>query len=129
MWKLLLWMGVLIAGPTLGIQGWAIAHQSENWGTMAFTVLTLAQLVNAMAVRTETESLFSLGLLSNKPLLATVSVTLVLQLAVICLEPLQRLFHTAPLTSGELAICLLLSLVVLAATEADKWRCRSKRRP
>ena len=50
--------------------------------------------------------------------------TVVLQLAVIYLPPLNAVFHTAPLSPQELAICLALPLVVVLAVEMEKWLSR-----
>jgi Ca2+-transporting ATPase len=63
---------------------------------MLFTNLTLAQMGNALAVRSNKDSLFKIGLLSNKPLLGAVSLTFLLQLAVTYLLALQMVFGTTP---------------------------------
>jgi Ca2+-transporting ATPase len=44
-----------------------------------FTTLTLAQMAHVLAIRSERVSLFRIGLFSNKPLLAAVSLTVLLQ--------------------------------------------------
>jgi len=72
----------------------------------------------------ETESLFTIGLFSNKPLLGAVLLTLVLQLAVIYLPPLQPIFKTQALTAGELAFCLAMSGIIFIAVELEKWLVR-----
>ena len=56
---------------------------------MVFTVLTLAQLAQLLAIRSERDSLFTQGLWSNLPLLAAVLLAVALQLATIYLPPLQ----------------------------------------
>ena len=50
---------------------------------MVFTTLTLSQMGHALAVRSSRDSLFKIGLLSNKPLLGAVLLTFVLQMAVV----------------------------------------------
>jgi Ca2+-transporting ATPase len=126
LWQQALWMGTLIALLTLGTQAWAINAGSDHWQTMAFTVLTFSQLANALAVRTERESLFSIGLLSNRPLLATVVLSIGVQLAVIYVPALQKIFHTQALTAAELAVCLALPALVVVASEAEKWFVRHR---
>jgi Ca2+-transporting ATPase len=126
LWQQALWMGTLIALLTLGTQAWAINAGSDHWQTMAFTVLTFSQLANALAVRTERESLFSIGLLSNRPLLATVLLSIGVQLAVIYVPALQKIFHTQALTAAELAVCLALPALVVVASEAEKWFVRHR---
>jgi len=95
---------------------------------MVFTTLGLSQMGNALAVRSDRESLFKLGLLSNKFLLGAVLLTLVLQMAVIYLPFLQRIFDTTPLDWRELSISLALSTVVFVAVEISKWIKRRRER-
>ncbi len=123
-WQHIVWVGLLIAALSLGAQAWAFHGGSDNWQTVVFTVLTLCQLVHAMAIRSEKESLFTQGLLSNLPLLGAVVFTVGLQLMVIYLPFLNLIFHTNPLTMAELAVCFSLPLVVLIAVEAEKWLVR-----
>jgi P-type Ca2+ transporter type 2C len=92
---------------------------------MVFTVLSLSQLGLAMAVRSERDSLFTLGLGSNLPLLGAVLLTLALQLAVIYVPWLNGIFHTQPLSGQELAVCLVLSCVVFVAVEIEKALVRA----
>ena len=87
---------------------------------MIFTVLTLSQMGHAMVVRSDRESLFSLGLRSNKPLLGAVLITLALQMLVIYWGPLQRVFGTQPLTMLELTIALAAATIVFWAVEFEK---------
>ena len=124
MWQHMLWIGLLIGGVSIFTQAWAINHELPHWQTMTFTTLTVAQLVHSMVIRSETESLFTIGLFSNKPLLGAVLLTLVLQLAVIYLPPLQPIFKTQALSAGELAFCLAMSGIIFIAVELEKWLVR-----
>jgi Ca2+-transporting ATPase len=110
----------LIGGLSIGAQAWAYHSGSENWQSVVFTTLTFCQLAQALAIRSERDSLWTLGLTSNLPLLGAVLLTFVLQLAVVYLPVLQNLFHTTPLSVEELAVCCLLPLVVLAGVEIEK---------
>ncbi|MGA9991394.1 MAG: cation-translocating P-type ATPase C-terminal domain-containing protein, partial [Thiobacillaceae bacterium] len=73
-----------------------------------------------LAIRSERESLFSLGLFSNPAMVGAVLLTFVLQLAVLYMPLLQPIFKTAPLSLAELGLCLALSSVVFAAVEIEK---------
>ena len=126
MWIGVIWVGVLIGGLSIGAQAWAYHTGSANWQTMVFMVLTLSQLMNALVVRSERQSLFTLGLFSNRYLLGAVLLTLVLQLLVVYWPPAQQVFKTSALTPQELLICLLLPLVILLATELEKWVIRRR---
>ena len=124
MWQHMIWVGLLIGGLSLLAQAWAYESGWAHWQTMVFTVLTFAQLVHALAIRSERDSLFSIGLLSNLPLLGAVLFTVALQLGVIYLPWANALFRTAPLSAGELLICFAPPLVVLAAVEAGEGAAR-----
>jgi Ca2+-transporting ATPase len=75
-------------------------------------------------VRSESASLFRIGLFSNLPMLGAVLLTMLLQLAVIYLPVLNPIFHTQPLPAFDLAVCLALSALVLVVVETEKWLVR-----
>ena len=78
----ILWVGLLMGLVALGIGFWGWSTNNPYWPTMVFTTLTLSQMGNALAVRSERESLFKQGIFSNKLLLAAVIVTFVLQMGI-----------------------------------------------
>jgi len=116
--------GILMAAVTLLAQGWAIGAGLAHWQTVPFTVLTFAQMAQALAIRSERESLFRQGVFSNPALLGAVALTILLQLAVIYLPPLNPLFGTAALSAGELAVCFGLAALVFVAGEIGKFLAR-----
>jgi len=124
MWQHIVWVGLFVGGISIASQAWAISRGVEYWQTVVFTVLTISQLFHSMAVRSETESLFRIGLLSNLPMLGAVLLTLLMQLAVIYLPAMNSIFHTRPLPLFDLAVCLLLSSSVLLVVEIEKWLMR-----
>jgi Ca2+-transporting ATPase len=112
-----------MAGIVLLLQAWTITTGSIHWQTMVFTVLCLTQLGNVLAIRSERESLFTIGLFSNEPLLGAVLVSFLLQMAVVYLPPLNSVFRTEPLSLGELALALVSSSLIFFAVETEKaWR-------
>ncbi|VAX33855.1 Cation-transporting ATPase, E1-E2 family, partial [hydrothermal vent metagenome] len=122
------WVGLLMAGIVLSVQAWTIRTESAHWQTMVFTVLCISQLFHVLAIRSEKESSFRIGLLSNKPLLGAVILSFGLQMAVIYIPFLNPLFRTEPLSAGELAITLAVSSVVFFAVEGEKFFKRRFRR-
>ncbi len=122
-----IWVGLLMGLVSLFTQAWAIRTGHENWQTMVFTVLCLSQMGNVLAIRSEKESLFSQGLLSNMPLFGAFILTFALQMATIYIPFLNPIFKTKPLTVGELMTTLLLSSVVFFAVETDKFLRRKRR--
>ncbi|HZW50361.1 MAG TPA: cation-translocating P-type ATPase, partial [Rudaea sp.] len=108
MWQHMLWVGLLMAGLTLFVQAWAYHTGHAHWQTMVFTVLTLTQLVHVLAIRSEKESLFAIGLFSNRPMTLTILTTFLLQMATIYVPALNPIFKTEALDAGELALCLVI---------------------
>ena len=116
-------IGLLLAALCLGVQHWAIQSGDTHWQTMVFTVLTLAQMALVLAIRSENDSLFTIGLFSNKPLLGAVLLTFALQMATIYVPWLNPIFKTQPLALWELALCMGLAALVFVAVELEKaWR-------
>ena len=115
-----IWVGLFMAVVTVSAQAWAIHVGDAHWQTMVFSVLCLLELGNVMAIRSERESLFTQGVLSNKALLVTVVATIALQLTTIYVPALNSVFKTAPLSAGELLLVLLLSSIVFFAVEMEK---------
>jgi len=127
MWQHILWVGLFVGALSIGAQAWAYGRGVEYWQTVVFTVLTVSQLFHSLAVRSESASLFSIGLTSNPAMLGAVTVTLGLQLAVIYVPELNPIFHTQPLPLADLLVCLGLSSLVLVAVEFEKWLVRRGR--
>ncbi|WP_018617456.1 cation-translocating P-type ATPase [Segetibacter koreensis] len=117
----IVWVGLLMAGVTLGVQAWALHNNDVHWQTMVFTVLSLSQLGHVLAIRSEKEFLLRQGLFSNLPLLGAVLLTFILQLTVIYLPYANQLFKTQPLSLVELFICVVASAIVFHAVEIEKW--------
>ena len=127
MWQHIVWVGLLIGGLSIASQAWAYARGVDHWQTVVFTVLTLSQLFHAMAVRSDSQSLFRLGVGSNPPLLGAVLLTVGLQLAVIYVPVLNPVFKTQPLPLFDLAVCFAVSSLVLVAVEVEKLLVRRGR--
>ncbi|HBR22021.1 MAG TPA: calcium-translocating P-type ATPase, PMCA-type [Nitrospiraceae bacterium] len=124
----IIWVGLLMGAASLFTQAWSIKTGNAHWQTMVFTVLCLSQMGHVLAIRSETESLFSQGLFSNKPLLGAFALTFALQMATIYISFLNPIFKTEPLTLNELLFTLAISSVVFFAVEIEKLirrrRCR-----
>jgi Ca2+-transporting ATPase len=119
LWQHVLIVGLLMGLIPLGLGLWAEADD-RPWQTMVFVSLALLQLGHAMAVRSERDSLWRLGLLSNKPLLWAVLGTFALQLLVVYWPPAQNLLDTEALDVTELGVVLIASTGVFWAVEIEK---------
>ena len=95
-------------------------------GELVFTTLTISQMGNVLALRSDRESLFTIGLLSNRSLLGAVVLTFGLQMAVVYLPFMQRLFETSALSATDLAISLIVSTIPFSAVELQKLLARRR---
>jgi P-type Ca2+ transporter type 2C len=118
------WVGLLIGAVSLAGLGWAYTSGAENWQTVVFTVLVLAQLGHSLAVRSETYPLLGRRFFANPALLGAVVLTIGLQMAVVYTPWLQDIFRTQGLTTQQIAVCFGLALVVPLAVECEKFLVR-----
>ena len=119
------WVGLLIGGLGLGIGSWYYFGGRPEWQTMIFSSLAFAQVGQALASRSNRESLWTLGLGSNPLLLGMAALVSLLQLAVIYVPPVAAFFSATPLSLPDLLIALGAGVVVLAAVEVTKlWDLR-----
>ena len=92
----------------------------DRWKTMVFTTLCLAQMGHALAVRSDTQLTIQMNLFSNPYVLGAVTVTTLLQLLLIYVEPLRNFFNTHWLSPTELAICFGFSMLMFVWIELEK---------
>jgi Ca2+-transporting ATPase len=124
LWLHAVWVGLLIGGVTLAVQAWAWTTGHAHWQTMAFTTLTLSQMGHVLSIRSERDSFFTQGPLSNTPLLGAVLLTFALQMATIYVPFLQPIFKTEALSAAELGVCIVASAVVFMGVEIEKLLTR-----
>jgi len=115
----ILLVGLLIGASTITVQAWAIDKHLPHWQTMTFTVLCFSQLGNVVAIRSR-ESLFKIGLLSNKPMLGALIITITLQVIIIYTPFFNSVFKTQALSLSEFAITIGISAVPFTAVEISK---------
>jgi Ca2+-transporting ATPase len=121
-----IWSGLLIGATTLAI-GYAY-HESGNatWQTMMFTSLAILQVFQALGTRSNAESLFTIGLLSNRVMLGVIGLVSILQLLAIY-TPLRDFLSLARLSGLDLLVCVGAGLALLVVLEIDKAIRRSRR--
>ncbi|KAA9040587.1 cation-translocating P-type ATPase [Ginsengibacter hankyongi] len=115
----MIWVGMLMAGIALSAQSWAISH-GLHWQTIVFNVLCLSQMGHVLAIRSESQSFFSAGIFSNKPLIGSVLAAFLLQFSVTYIQFLQPIFKTQALTVHEFILVGAASSVVFFAVEIEK---------
>jgi Ca2+-transporting ATPase len=120
MWQHMIWVGALMAGLALLSLKWDWGVDASSWQTLVFTILVFAQLLHVLAIRSERESLFTLGLGSNLPLAFIVAGSMLLQLLVIYTPLGNTWLSTRPLSATELAIAFCAGLAVFLGVEIEK---------
>jgi Ca2+-transporting ATPase len=120
----IIWLGPLIGLVALGVGYWYWQSGDSQWQTMTFTTLSFLQIGQALGVRSNRDSLFSIGIASNPLLLTMCFLTFALQIAVVYFQPLQFVFGTQALSLADLGTSLGLSSFVFLMIEIEKWVLR-----
>jgi Ca2+-transporting ATPase len=94
--------------------------------TMCFGVLSLSQLFHSFNMRSN-RSLSEIGVLSNSKLVISFIICALLQISVISIGPLARIFQVVTLSLRQWAIVLLLSITPIIVVELQK-KLNSKKR-
>ncbi|MBP1756100.1 MAG: ATPase, partial [Firmicutes bacterium] len=96
--------------------------------TMAFVVLAASQLFYSLSMRNSEKSIFKVGLFSNKILILSIIVGVMLQLVVISVPFLANAFGVHNLTLQDWAIVISFSLIPLVVNELIKLYRRVQNR-
>ena len=88
--------------------------------TMAFVVLAASQLFYSLSMRNDKKTIFKIGFLSNKYLIGSVLVGLLLQLGVISIPFLSNAFKVVNLSIDDWGIVLLLAVIPFILREIYK---------
>ncbi|MEQ9482652.1 cation-translocating P-type ATPase [Coleofasciculus sp. F4-SAH-05] len=113
-------IGIIFAIVTITLMALAFDYFPLHWKTMVFTTLCVAQMGHAIAVRSNTRLTVEINPFSNPYLIWAVTVTTILQLALVYVPFLQNFFGTEPLTLTELLICLGFSTSLFVWVELEK---------
>lgn len=121
-----IWVGALIGVLALGLGSWYYFTGHPEWQTMIFTSLAFMQVFQALASRSNKDSLFKMGLLSNPLLAGMALLVVVLQLMVLYIPMLANFFNVIPLSGYDLMTAASMGLVVFIVMELEKWFKREK---
>jgi P-type Ca2+ transporter type 2C len=121
-------VGCLSAGVALSAFAyeWYSGNGLARARSAAFSVLVIDELLRAFSARSDTRTVWQVGLLSNLQLVVIVLASFALQLAIHHLPALQALFDTAPISLVQCIAWLVLGSVPLLALELRKVLRRSR---
>lgn len=123
----ILWQGIMI-----GLLSLASFWLALRWGrdikeahTMAFITMAMSQLVHSFNVRSMHQSLFTLGVTTNRSLIYAFLISAGALFVVIFIPFLRGVFETVMLRPSDWAVALGLSVVPLFVVEISKLLGRS----
>ena len=133
-------VGLLVGAAGLGsflaayfLAGWRPGEVLPDAGDLyiqataaTYTGIVMGQVGAGLAFRTSRQSLFSIGLFTNRLLLVGIAFELALLMAMLWLPPLQSAFHMAPLDPRMWLLLVVWPVVVVAAEEARKAVLRAR---
>ena len=128
--RLMLAQGVFIALCTLGAYLFVLLVEKEGIvraRTAALFAMTASELFHALNCRSQTESLFKIGLFGNMKLIAACATSLILQIAINYVPFTQRIFRVEALSLLDMAVLLLISSLPVWAMELAKLADRRLR--
>ncbi|MBD0306376.1 MAG: cation-transporting P-type ATPase, partial [Nitrospiraceae bacterium] len=126
--SLLFGQGVFMALVTLCAFLYCFSRREDSLDqsrTVAFTVLMVAHLTNALNCRSNESSLFSLGLWTNPMLLCAVAGSLLLHGVIVLIPWAQAIFKTTDLSPEQWMLIAVLGFSPLPAMELWKYLRRS----
>lgn len=142
-----LYLGILNSIAVMGAYflilhqgGWRFGMQLESTAagllnplhlkatTMVFAGIVVMQIANVFACRSETKSVFRIGLLGNKLLIWGIVFEIIFTAALVYLPAFQGVFSTTPITAADWAILFGFMLVIFFLEELRKvWARKSLR--
>jgi Ca2+-transporting ATPase len=123
--------GLMLSAIALGAFAYSLygLHQEiEQARTVAFTVMVIVQLVHAFNCRSERWSLFQVGVVTNRPLLFAVLLSLAIQAAVMTLPIAAPIFKVASLPIEDWVLMGATGILPFVVMEIVKVLRRSQGR-
>jgi Ca2+-transporting ATPase len=116
-------VGVWIALLTTAVYAYALHNGASDLkaGTLFFTALVFARLVNGFTCRSLHQSVFIMHPFSNRAFVASVLVTIIIVIGMLNLPVLQTAFGLTTLVNYDWLLVTLLPLTLLIFTEAIKF--------
>ncbi|MBF1112494.1 MAG: cation transporting ATPase C-terminal domain-containing protein, partial [Streptococcus sp.] len=124
----IIYQGIFQTMLVLGVYGWALLfpeHQSHteihaDALTMAFATLGLIQLLHAFNVKSVYQSIFKVGLFTNKTFNWSIPVAFVLFVVTILVPGFNNLFHVSHLSLTQWMVVAVGALMIVVLVEIVK---------
>ena len=118
--SIIVWRGMLMGALALAAFTYALYGSTlglEAARTLVFTILVWTQVIQAGIWRSDVKTQIELGLFSNRPLLAAICVSVMLQIVIISFEPLRYAFGVTALSLQEWIVAAGLALLPVPVLE------------
>ena len=123
-----LYLSMFIGGIAMGLGSFVlfsiIGGSIDYARTAAFTLFVTYQLVNVLNCRSFDQSIFKLKFFENRSLLLAITVSFLLQIAVVNVPFLQSFFHTVSLSLRDWLIIVPSAFSILVVDEIRKYLIR-----
>jgi Ca2+-transporting ATPase len=126
-----MWTDIFLEGSLIG----ALAILSFSIGivffnisigrTMAFTVLSISQLIHAFNMRSE-HSILNISFFNNKFLVFALLLGIILQITIVSTPVIASVFKVTPLSTIQWLICSLLAILPIPIVELQKSIYKNK---
>ena len=113
----------MMIGTLFLFQKYVDINIEKAW-TISLTTLAVFQWFNAWNCRSENKSIFQLNPFSNKFLLGSTFIVIVLQLLAVYMPMLQKILHTVPLSHFDWLIIVPVALSIVFVEEIRKFFTR-----
>ena len=115
---------LITTSGAFGLFAWEQGIEGTNLDEARATVVNVIVMVQSFYLlncRSRTQSIFSIGIFTNRWLLAGLLVTWLAQLAFTYLPLMNRLFHTAPVRAEAWLYIVAIGVFTFAVVELEKW--------
>ena len=119
-------MGILMSLISIAIGLGAYMAGDPAWQSLLFSVLIFCQIALAIEVRSENNSIFTIGFFSNRSMVLAVVSTILLQFVVLYVPFMQKIFRTQPLNLRDLGIAIGAGLLIIVI--AEMWKFIQRKR-
>ncbi len=116
----MLFIGVLMGIVSLFLFNLGAEESLAKGRTMAFSALALLEMFHVFNCKSENRSLFKVGIFSNIYLVLAVASTVLIQMLVIYVPQLQKIFNTVALSGSDLIWLFALSSLPVWVVEMKK---------
>lgn len=119
----LILLGIIIGFTTLlafKVGEYLYPNSLAHAQTMSFVVLSGSQLILSLSMRSEKESVFKIGIFKNKKLLGAIFIGILLQISIISIPSIARIFNVFSLTLKDWLFVSLLAMIPFTFFEISK---------